>query len=157
MDDLRSATVTIAPATRRDAFAVAALHLQRDLAQGARPEPGFLDRFADWWLRESDRATWLATASGGDPVGALSAHVVDDGPRVGRGGDTWLYVSFLFVAPAHRAGDVPRRLISQAQSSCVQRGLTRVRVTPAAGLDEVLADHGFGAGAELSWSPRSAA
>lgn len=152
MDVLRSATVTITRATRHDAFAVAALHLQRGIAAGARPEPGFLDRFADWWLRHDDtHPTWLATAAGGDPVGAVSLRLVDDGPRVGRGGDSWVRVSFLHVVPAHRERDVAARLLAQAQAWCVQRGATGVQVGAVEGLDGALAEHGFADAGDVRW------
>lgn len=151
------AQVTVESAGVDDAFAVAALHLQHDRGAGAPPEPGFLDRFVDWWLPQlATRPTWLATDGSGDPVGVLAATTVVDRPRVGRGDDTWLYLTFLYVPPAHRQRGVAARLVTHAQTWSGARGIARVQVRSSEQARGLYARLGFGPapGDQLEWRPQ---
>ena len=95
-------------ATGADAFALAALAVQRGREHGAAPDRAFLARWADAWLADQPaRIGWVATDDGA-PVGALTARVAPGLPRLGEparlvAGEVDLYVS----APRRRCGSPP--------------------------------------------------
>lgn len=157
MDTLPRPDVRVALAEPGDAFAVAALHLQHDVAAGAVPEPGFLDRFADWWLpRREYRPTWLATSAAGDPLGVLAGLVVDDRPAVGRTPRPWLHLTFLYVPPRARGTGVGASLVARAQGWAHARGVERVGVRPNgpdAGADVFVTAGFVPAPDQLVWRP----
>ena len=97
-----------------DAFVVAALHLQLARDLGATPEPGYLDRFADAWLRDRpDRPTWIAE-SDGQHAGILLARRLRSLPWPHRPDASRLHVEALFVVPAHRRRGTGRALLEGA-------------------------------------------
>lgn len=145
----------VALAEPRNAFALAALHLQHDVAAGAVPEPGFLDRYADWWLaRREHRPAWLAADPAGNPVGALTGLLVDDRPAVGRVPRPWLHLTFLYVAPPARGAGVASALLAQCRTWAGARDVERVAVRTTEAGRGVYAHAGFGpAGDQLAWRP----
>ena len=89
--------VVVRPAEPRDAFAVAALHLQAEREAGAQVPPGFLDALADAWLRDRSRRTWLAEDARHNPLGAVHGTVVRTLPGPGHAGTACLDLGFVFV------------------------------------------------------------
>ncbi len=107
--------VRIRAAGPDDALVVAALTLQCALQRGAPGEPGFLDRFASAWLRESERRpVWIAEA-GEEHAGYLQALCERSLPWPGQtpgGGRLW--VDTFFVRPALRGMGVGELLLREA-------------------------------------------
>lgn len=109
-----------------DAFALAALAVQRGREQGAAPDRAFLARWADAWLADQPaRVAWLATDEG-VPVGALTARVAPGLPRLGEGeclvaAEVELYVS----APRRRCG-IGARLAHEAIAWAREQGVEAV-------------------------------
>ena len=61
-----------------NAFSLAALQLQANREQGRSGEQGYLDRFADAWLRTQERRpAWLALSLDGRPLGCVILYVVE--------------------------------------------------------------------------------
>lgn len=102
--------VRIRRAGADDVLVVAALHLQFALELGMRAEPGYLDRFAEFWLAERlDRPTWIAEGCG-DHAGVLGTRRIRPLPLPGRPDASWLYLNTHFVAPDHRQRGVGQAL-----------------------------------------------
>lgn len=117
----------IRQATPRDAFAVAALHLQRARELGAPADPGFLDRFADVWLREqAQRPYWLAEIEN-RPLGGCGLHVITELPEPGLAQPRrWAHGSFVFVTPTFRRCGIGGQLVRRAAAWASAEGLGRV-------------------------------
>lgn len=113
-------------ATGADAFALAALAVQRGREHGAAPDRAFLARWADAWLADQPaRIGWVATDDGA-PVGALTARVAPGLPRLGEparlvAGEVDLYVS----APRRRCG-IGARLAQEAAAWAREQGVEAV-------------------------------
>ena len=73
--------VTVREAVPTDAFAVAALHLQAEREWGQEIPPRFLDTFADAWLRDRARRTFIAEDARGTPLGTVHGTVVHKLPE----------------------------------------------------------------------------
>ncbi|HEX6917332.1 MAG TPA: GNAT family N-acetyltransferase [Phycicoccus sp.] len=154
--------VVVRAAEPRDAFAVAALHLQAEREWGQSIPPGFLDTLADAWLRDRARQTWLAEDARHNPLGAVHGTLVRKLPSPRRATTAWMHVGFLFVTPTARGEGLGERLLRTALTWCEEQGVDRVQlhaVAPARTLYERL---GFGPPSEdlvelrLSRSPRTA-
>lgn len=121
--------VTIRPAGQQDALALAALALQMGRELGHATEPGFLDRYAEAWVRALDhRPTWLAQLPDGRPVGALVTARVDKLPRLGRATTSWLHVSSLFVTADLRGAGLGERLLREMLTWARDHGVERVQL-----------------------------
>jgi GNAT superfamily N-acetyltransferase len=144
---------TIRLAEPRDAFAVAALTLQDDRECGAVVEPGFLDRYADAWLADRARVTFLAEAADGRPLGMVTAAVVTTLPSSRRPVSRWLHVSLLFVTADARGAGLGRRLLGALQEWCVDNGVSRVQLNAAPEARTLYERAGFAppAGDRLEW------
>ncbi|GGB65654.1 hypothetical protein N798_07985 [Knoellia flava TL1] len=115
----------------RDAFAVAALTLQDDRECGAVAEPGFLDRYADAWLADRARVTFVAEAADGRPLGMVTAAVMTALPSSRRPAYRWLHVSLLFVTADARGVGLGGRLLGTLQQWCMDNGVNRVQLIAA--------------------------
>lgn len=124
-------TVVVRLAEPRDAFAVAALTMQDDRECGAVVEPGFLDRYADAWLADDRRVTFLAEAPDGRPLGMVTAAVVTKLPSSRRPVTSWLHVSLLFVTKDARGEGLGARLLDSLCEWCVTHHVTRVQLNAA--------------------------
>lgn len=123
--------VTICRAGVDDAFVVAALHLQSARDLGMPPEPGFLDRFVDAWLRERpDRPTWLAQREN-EHAGILETRRLRTLPWPTRAEASALHVENLFVAPAQRGVGVEQALAEAMIEWAHHTDVTSVRATAA--------------------------
>ncbi len=123
--------VTFRRAGADDAFVVAALHLQSARDLGMPPEPGFLDRFVDAWLRERpDHPTWIAQHES-EHAGILETRRVRTLPWPTRPETSALHVENLFVAPAHRGLGVEEALTEAMIEWSRFTDVTSVRATTA--------------------------
>lgn len=122
--------VRIRRAESDDALVVAALNLQFAISMGARSEPGYLDRFAEAWLRDLEhRPTWLAEAGdhhAGVAIGALVDHLPWPGRTAGAG---WLNLSTVFVRAEFRGKGVAAALLHEVTDWARTQGLAAVRLT----------------------------
>lgn len=117
----------IRQATPRDAFAVAALHLQCGREAGAGPDPAFIDRWADAWLADrAARPFWLAEIEN-RPLGAVGLHIVDELPTLDEHrGLRWAVGSFLYVTPHFRRCGIAGQLVREANAWAAAHSITRV-------------------------------
>lgn len=120
--------LTVREALPTDAFAVAALHLQAEREWGQEIPPRFLDTFADAWLRDRARRTFLAEDERGTPLGTVHGTVVHKLPSPRRPTDAWMHVSFLYVTePARRKG-VGEALLQGLLAWCAAHAVVRVQL-----------------------------
>lgn len=120
--------VTVREGVPTDAFAVAALHLQAEREWGQVVPPRFLDTFADAWLRDRARRTFLAEDDRRTPLGAVHGTVVRKLPSPRRPTDAWLHVSFLFVTPGARGHGVGEALLRTLLAWCAEHDVVRVQL-----------------------------
>jgi GNAT superfamily N-acetyltransferase len=98
--------------------------------EGDRGDPGFEDRFAAWFERESARRiTWLAEADG-HPVGTMNLAVFERMPRPGRMASRWGYLSNAFVLAAYRDQGIGTQLMNEVLSHARQNDFARVVLSP---------------------------
>jgi GNAT superfamily N-acetyltransferase len=129
-----SRDVRVRRAVPTDAFSVAALHIQDERERGATPPAGFLDAFADAWLRDRARRTWLAEDAGGRPLGTIHGTRVQKLPSAHRPADAWFHVSLLFVTPDARGAGLGERLLRELVAWAGTDQVTRIQLNavPAA-------------------------
>ncbi|TWE12899.1 GNAT family N-acetyltransferase [Rudaeicoccus suwonensis] len=141
-----TAGIDVRLADAEDAFAVAALILRWDLAEGAPMRPGFIDEFADAWLADrASRPTWLAVQANGDPVGVVIASLVRKLPSLRRPATAWLHLASVYVAPELRGQGIGARLLESVVDWCPQHGVTRLQLNSADAATEFYRRAGFGA------------
>lgn len=122
-----STPVDLRRAKPHDAFAVAALHLQLGRELGEVPAPGFLDRWADAWLRDVDRHPAFLAEIVKRPVGLVQLVVVDGLPTLatpagGRHGT----VTTFYVSPTFRRQGIASRLLREVLRWAGSEGLDRL-------------------------------
>ena len=142
--------VVVRPAEPRDAFAVAALHLQAEREAGAEVPPGYLDRLADAWLRDRSRHTWLAEDARHNPLGAAHGTVVRTLPGPGHPGTGRLDLAFVYVTRDARGRGLGEQLLHAVVAWCGAQGVERVRVDAAPALRPLYERVGFGPPEEAS-------
>lgn len=120
--------VRVREAVPSDAFSVAALHIQDERERGGRVPPGFLDRFADAWLRDGARRTWLAEETGGRPLGTVHGTRVQQLPSADRPAGAWFHVSLLFVTPDARGCGTGERLLRTLLDRAAADAVTRIQL-----------------------------
>lgn len=129
----------------RDAFAVAALTLQDDRECGAAVTPGFLDTFADAWLADRARVTFVAEAADGRPLGVVTAAVVTKLPSLRRPVSRWLHVSLLFVTADARGDGLGARLLDALREWGSQNDVVRIQLNAVPRARSLYERAGFGA------------
>ncbi|WP_353950161.1 GNAT family N-acetyltransferase [Knoellia sp. S7-12] len=112
----------------RDALACAALTLQDDRECGATIEPGFLDRYAEAWLGDSARVTFVAEAPDGRPLGMVTAAVVTKLPSSRRPRTRWLHVSLLFVTRDARGSGLGGQLLAALHVWALEHDVDRMQL-----------------------------
>lgn len=153
-------SVVVRPAEPRDAFAVAALHLQAEREWGEAIVPGFLDTVADAWLRDRTRHTWLAEDARHTPLGAVHGVLVPKLPSPRRSTSAWVHVGFLFVTESARGAGLGTRLLETMLTWCGSQGVDRIQLNAAPEARPLYESVGFGPPEEglvelrLSRSPR---
>ncbi len=120
--------VRVREAVPTDAFSVAALHIQDERERGVVVPPGFLDTFADAWLRDRARRTWLAETGAGRPVGLLHGTRIQKLPSAGRPATAWFHVSLLYVSADARNQGVGERLLRTLLGWAEGDGVTRIQL-----------------------------
>ena len=142
---MAGAAAVVRLAEPRDAFAVAALNLQHDRESGATVEPGFLDRYADAWLADRARVTFLAEADDGRPVGMVTAAVVTKLPSARRPATRWLHVSLLFVTADVRGAGLGARLMGALHDWAAENDVDRMQLNAVPEARSLYERAGFGA------------
>jgi GNAT superfamily N-acetyltransferase len=99
--------------------------------QGECAEPGFEQRFAAWYARESSRrVTWLAEVDG-RAVGMMNLAVFERMPRPGRPVSRWGYLANAFVLAEHRNQGIGNRLIRALLDHAARNDFARVVLSPS--------------------------
>ncbi|MBM6399737.1 GNAT family N-acetyltransferase [Phycicoccus sonneratiae] len=137
--------VRVREAVPTDAFSVAALHIQDERERGAAVPPGFLDAFADAWLRDRARRTWLAEDPVGRPLGVVHGTRVQKLPSAHRPADAWFHVSLLFVTPDARGAGIGEQLLRALLRWAATDHVTRVQLNAVPEARTLYERVGFGA------------
>jgi GNAT superfamily N-acetyltransferase len=116
-----------------DADLAAIVWLRREWTQeqeGDRGDPGFDERLAAWFARESSRRiTWLAEADG-RPVGMMNLAIFERMPRPERAPSRWGYLGNAFVLAAYRNRGIGRQLVSAVLGYADENDFARVVLSP---------------------------
>ena len=136
--------VRVREAAPTDAFSVAALHIQDERERGVTVPPGFLDAFADAWLRDRGRRTWVAEAAGGRPLGVLHGTRVQQLPRASSPAEAWFHVGLLYVSADARGRGIGGRLLGTLVEWAAGDGVTLVRLTAVPQARTLYERAGFG-------------
>ncbi len=136
--------VVVREAVPSDAFSVGALHIQDERERGGSVPPGFLDGFADAWLRDRARRTWLAEDPRGRPLGVVHGTRVQKLPSIHRPADAWFHVSLLYVAEDVRGHGVGELLLRALLDWARTDGVTRVQLNAVPEARTLYERMGFG-------------
>ena len=136
--------VTVREAVPADAFGVGALQIQDEREQGYAVPPGFLDTFADAWIRDRGRRTWIAEDDRGRPIGVLHGTRVQKLPSAHRPADAWFHVSLLFVTADARGFGIGERLVRALLEWAPADGVSRVQLNAVAEARTLYERMGFG-------------
>src|ERR1700726_4836675 len=140
-----------------DLAVIARMRREGTLEQwGERGDPGFEERFADWFEREaSRRITWLAEADG-RLGGMMNLAIFERMPRPGRVPSRWGYLGNAFVLAAYRNQGIGRQLLNAVLGHADENGFARVVLSPADRSIPFYQRAGFGpADALMLWTPPS--
>ena len=115
-----------------DLAAIALLRRQWTQEQGgASDDPGFDERLATWFARESSRRIiWLAEADG-RLVGMMNLVVFERMPRPGRAPSRWGYLGNAFVLAANRNEGIGGQLLRALLGYADEEGFVRVLLSPS--------------------------
>ena len=142
-------------AEEADLAGMAGLRREWTLEQGGEHgDPGFEERFAAWFERESSRRiTWLAEADG-RLVGMMNLTIFERMPRPGRVSSGWGYLGNAFVLAAYRNQGIGRQLIDAVLGHADENGFARLVLNPTERSIPFYQRAGFGpAGALMLWTP----
>jgi len=150
---LRCVNVTIAVIRQVQSADVAALaRMRREWTRelkGDRADPGFDERFAAWFSRESSRQiTWLAEVDG-RPVGMMNLAIFERMPRPGRAPGRWEYLGNAFVLAPHRNQGIGSQLLAEVIACADDNGFARVVLSPTDRSVPFYQRAGFGPAAAL--------
>ena len=140
-----------------DADLAAITQLRRESAQeqdGELTDPGFDERFADWFARESSRRIFWLAEVGGCPAGAMNLAVFDRMPRPGRAPSRWGYLGNAFVLAAYRDQGIGSQLLHTVLGYAAEHGFARVVLSPSEQSIPFYQRAGFRSASELLvWNP----
>jgi GNAT superfamily N-acetyltransferase len=124
--------IVIRRAGDADLAAIAALRSEWTLEwDGAADDPGFAQRFAEWFERESERRiTWLAETDG-RAVGMMNLAVFDRMPRPGQAPSSWGYLANAFVLSAYRDRGIGGKLLDALLGYADAHHFARVVLSPS--------------------------
>ena len=105
---------------------------------------GFLDEFAQAWLRDTARRTWLAEDPRGRPLGVLHGTRVQRLPSAHRPADAWFHVSLLFVSIGVRGAGIGEGLLDAMLAWAEGDGVSRVQLHALPGVRAIYQRFGFG-------------
>lgn len=96
-------------------------------------DPGFEERFADWYAAEGGRRVfWVAVASdSGEPVGMVNLAVFTRMPRPGVAASRWGYLGNAFVVEEYRDRGVGGLLLAALLRHARDEGFVRVVLSPS--------------------------
>jgi GNAT superfamily N-acetyltransferase len=98
---------------------------------GDADDPGYAERFAAWFERESGRRlTWLAEADG-RAIGMMNLAVFERMPSPGREPGCWGYLGNVFVLAEFRDQGVGQMLIDALLHYADDNGFARVVLSPS--------------------------
>jgi GNAT superfamily N-acetyltransferase len=135
--------------------AIARLRREWTLEQdGEHGDPGFEERFAAWFERESPhRVTWLAEVDG-HLVGMMNLAIFERMPRPGRLAGRWGYLGNAFVLAAYRNQGIGGQLLDAVLRYADENGFARVVLSPTERSVTFYQRAGFGsADALMLWTP----
>ena len=93
-------------------------------------DAGFEDRAVAWIAaNESHRLAWLAEVDA-EPVGFVTAVVVERMPQPGRPDSGWGYVHHFFVVPERRSAGIGERLLEAVVTEARARGWGQLVLHP---------------------------
>jgi GNAT superfamily N-acetyltransferase len=127
-----------------DAFSIGALHIQDERELGHTVPAGFLDEFAEAWLRDAARRTWLAEDGRGRPLGVLHGTRVQRLPSAHRPADAWFHVSLLFVSVDARGHGIGEGLLQCLIDWAQGDGVSRVQLNAVPDARTLYERFGFG-------------
>ncbi|HSF97684.1 MAG TPA: GNAT family N-acetyltransferase [Ornithinibacter sp.] len=127
-----------------DAFSIGALHIQNERELGHTVPAGFLDEFAEAWLRDSARRTWLAEEARGRPLGVLHGTRVQRLPSAHRPADAWFHVSLVFVSVDARGRGIGERLLQGLIDWAERDGVSQLQLTAVPEARTLYERFGFG-------------
>jgi len=124
--------IVIRQAGEADLAAVAALRSEWTREwDGAAEDPGFAQRLAEWFERESSRrVTWLAEDEG-RAIGMMNLAVFDRMPRPGRAPSSWGYLANAFVLSAYRNRGIGGKLLHTLLGYADANRFARVVLSPS--------------------------
>lgn len=112
-------------------------------------DPGFGERFAGWFARESARRiVWLAQADG-RAVGMMNLAIFERMPRPGRAPSRWGYLGNAFVLAAYRNQGIGTQLLSAVVSYADENDFARVVLSPSDQAIPFYQRAGFGPASDL--------
>lgn len=94
-------------------------------------DPGFDQRLAEWYARESSRRLTLLAEADGEPVGMMNMAVFERMPVPGRESGRWGYLGNAFVIAAYRNQGVGRQLLNSLLEYADEHGFARVVLSPS--------------------------
>lgn len=147
--------MTIRAVTRDDVDALVVLRAGWAAERrGAKPDPGFAERFRQWFDEEvRQRCFWLAEVDG-RPVGMVNLVVFTRMPVPDGIAGGWGYLANLYVVPEHRADGIGRRLIDAVLAHADAEGLERVLLSPSEQSVPLYRRAGFGPADQILLRPR---
>lgn len=102
-----------------------------EMVAHAIDDPGFEERFGDWFERERDqRVTWLGLVDG-EPAGMVNALIFTRMPSPGRPASRWFYLANFYVLPAHRNGGLGSRMLAALTEYADQHEFVRTVLSPS--------------------------
>ena len=102
------------------------------LAWFPEDEPGFADRFAQWWAEEkAHRRAWVARDASGLAIGMANAQIFRRMPTPGRPTTRWLYAANVFVSPVWRRRGVGAALMATMVEWARVEDMARVVLAPS--------------------------
>ena len=117
--------------------------------RGAAEDPGFAERFGDWFELESPRRHfWLADVDG-DAVGMVNLLTFERMPTPGRDAGRWGYLGNMYVRPEHRSRGIGAELLAALVAHADATGLARVVLSPSERSVPFYRRAGFGDAGEL--------
>lgn len=144
MRGLSAQLTRVARAEPDDAFRLGALEIAYNRELGRAAEEGFLDRYAEVWLRERGRyPSWIASTVDGNPLGSCTIALMRSLPRPGRIPRSWGHMTNLYVRPEARGLGLASRLLDEALHWCDAKNLLWVQLLTSEEARPLLERRGF--------------
>ena len=124
---------TIRQAGEADIPALARLrHVwSEEWAEQSISDPGFAERFAEWYAAEAGRRITFVAELDGELVGMVNLVLFERMPKPGRPDSRWGYLGNAFVLAAHRDRGVGAQLIEALVAHARELGCVRIVLSPS--------------------------